>query len=182
MTRRSPEAELPVVVKKSAIQGRGVFAKRSIKKGERIIEYVGERISHEEASKRYDDEGMRRHHTFLFSVNDDLCIDATASGNEARFINHCCEPNTEVVVVRDRVYIKAARDITPGDEIYYDYWYTTDESYTLEDLQRVYPCRCGAEACRGTLAAVEKPKKAKKKTANGESAAKRAQGKRNGSR
>src|SRR6185437_194600 len=58
--KRAPEPS--VVVRRSAIQGRGVFAARDIKRGERIIEYVGERITHAEASKRYDDEEMRRHH------------------------------------------------------------------------------------------------------------------------
>src|SRR5215208_8128707 len=49
----------------SAIQGTGAFATRTIKKGTRIIEYVGQRISWRTADKRYDDEKMNRHHTFL---------------------------------------------------------------------------------------------------------------------
>jgi SET domain-containing protein len=159
--RSSPAPAPPVVVKKSAIQGRGVFATRAIAKGERIIEYVGERISHEDATARYDDEKMRRHHTFLFAVDDETCIDATASGNESRYINHSCEPNANVKIVRGRVFITAARPIAAGDEVLYDYWYTTDDSYTLADLRRVYPCRCGVATCRGTLAAIveEKPKR-----------------------
>jgi SET domain-containing protein len=148
------EAEAPVVVRRSPIQGRGVFATRAIRKGDRIIEYTGERITHEEAAERYDDERMRRHHTFVFTIDDDLCIDAVKQGSDARYINHSCEPNAKSVIDRRRIYIIATRDIREGDEVLYDYWYSTDESYTLGDLIRLYPCRCGAPSCRGTLAAV----------------------------
>ena len=83
----------PFVVRRSGIQGKGGFATRLIKKGERIAEYVGERISWKEADRRYDDEGMRRHHTFLFSVNSRTVIDAATQGGDSRFINHSCDPN-----------------------------------------------------------------------------------------
>lgn len=142
----------PVVVRRSRIQGRGVFAARGIAKGERILEYTGARISATEADAGCDDERMRRHHTFLFSVSDRLVIDASRGGNEARFINHSCNPNCEAIVVGRRVFIHALRRIRAGQELSYDYWYTTDESYTAEDLRRIYPCRCGASKCRGTLA------------------------------
>src|SRR5438132_7236084 len=89
---RRPRAS-NVVVKESPIQGVGVFATRAIAKGERILEYVGERISHEEADARYDDAAMARHHTFLFTVDEDTCIDGAVGGNESRLINHSCAPN-----------------------------------------------------------------------------------------
>jgi SET domain-containing protein len=143
----------PIAVRRSRIQGRGVFATRDIAEGERIVEYVGERMSHDEADAACpDDESAERHHTFLFAVDDDVVIDGSRNGNDARFINHSCDPNTEVVIVRQRVFVHALRDIDAGDELFYDYWYMTDESYTLEDLRRIYPCRCGSKSCRGTLA------------------------------
>ena len=80
------------VVRRSPIHGRGVYATRRIPKGTRIAEYLGERISHEEADARYAakaDDG----HTFLFVVTKKICIDATEEGNDARFINHSCDPN-----------------------------------------------------------------------------------------
>jgi len=92
-------------LRRSSIQGRGAFATRPIKKGTRIIEYVGERISHTEADKRYDDTGMGRHHTFLFSVGRSTVIDAAVGGNDARFINHSCAPNCEAIDERKRIYI-----------------------------------------------------------------------------
>jgi SET domain-containing protein len=158
---RAPEA--PVQVRRSRIQGRGVFATRDIGRGERIMEYTGERISHEEASERYDDETMRRHHTFLFTVDDEVVIDGARFGNDARYINHSCAPNAYSVVARKRVYIHALKKIRAGEEILYDYWYSIDPGYTLEELRRLYPCHCGAPKCRGTLAGVKlpRPKKAK---------------------
>jgi SET domain-containing protein len=149
---RRPPAKPPVVVRRSRIQGRGVYASRDIREGERIIEYTGLLITNEEADAQCDDESMRRHHTFLFGVDDEVTVDGAQGGNEARFINHSCEPNSESVILRRRVFIDALRDIAAGEEIAYDYWYTTDGGYTLDDLRRIYPCRCGAPSCRGTLA------------------------------
>src|SRR3984957_9332283 len=95
--RTTPSA--PIVVRRSRIQGRGVFATRPIAEGERIVEYIGDRLSHDEADEACpDDEATERHHTFLFAVDDDLVIDGSRNGNDARFINHSCAPNTEVVI------------------------------------------------------------------------------------
>jgi SET domain-containing protein len=141
-----------VEVRRSRIQGRGVFATRDVAEGERIIEYTGALITNEEADAQCDDESMRRHHTFLFGVDARYTIDGARGGNESRYINHSCEPNCESVIERRRVFIHALRDIVAGEELLYDYWYSTDEEYTLDDLRRIYPCRCRAPSCRGTLA------------------------------
>jgi uncharacterized protein len=147
-----PARSSSVVVRRSKIQGRGVFARRAFAAGERIIEYTGRLITNDAAEAQCDDEAMRRHHTFLFGVDDQYTVDGAHGGNEARYINHSCEPNCESVVEKRRVFIHALRSIEAGEEIVYDYWYTTDESYSLVDLQRIYPCRCRAPTCRGTLA------------------------------
>jgi uncharacterized protein len=161
-TIRSSSVLPPIAVRRSRVQGRGVFATRDIEQGERIVEYVGARMSHEEADATSpDDTRSRRHHTFLFAVDDRVVIDGGRNGNDARFINHSCEPNCEVVIVRQRVFIHALREIAGGEELFYDYWYMTDESYTLDDLRRIYPCRCGAGRCRGTLA--RPPRRLKKR-------------------
>ncbi|MCL2449686.1 MAG: SET domain-containing protein, partial [Polyangiaceae bacterium] len=118
----------PLVVRRSRIQGRGAFATRDIAEGERIIEYVGDRMSHDEADAACpDDESAERHHTFLFAVDDDVVIDGSRNGNDSRYINHSCDPNTEIVIVRQRIYVHALRDIEAGEELFYDYWYMTDE-------------------------------------------------------
>jgi uncharacterized protein len=144
-------------LRQSEIQGRGGFATRPIRKGTRIIEYLGERISHDEADKRYDDTGMGRHHTFLFSIDTKTVIDAAVNGNEARFINHSCAPNCEAIDERKRIYIEAIRDIAAGEELTYDYAYERDGTED-EEWERLYMCKCGAPTCRGTILAPPKPR------------------------
>jgi SET domain-containing protein len=137
----------------SRIHGRGVYALKPFRAGERIIELLGERISAEESDRRAEllpENG----HTFFFWVDDDLVLDCGVNGNSARYINHHCEPNCEAVIEDDRVFIDAIRDIAPGEELTFDYnlcWYGTE---TPEELA-LYACRCGAERCRGTMLAPE---------------------------
>jgi len=155
---RAPDRESEnkyFVLRSSAIQGRGAFATRPIRRGTRIIEYTGEVISHDEADKRYDDGTMGRHHTFLFSVSSRKVIDAAVGGNDARFINHSCAPNCEAVDEKSRIYIEAIRDIAPGEELTYDYAYERDGSED-EAWEKVYMCKCGAPTCRGTILAPKK--------------------------
>ena len=142
-------------LRQSSIQGRGGFAIRPIRKGTRIIEYTGQRISHDEADKRYDDGAMGRHHTFLFSIDKSTVIDAAVDGNEARFINHSCAPNCEAIDEKKRIYIEAIRNIAPGEELTYDYAYERDGTED-EDWERIYMCKCGAPTCRGTILAPQK--------------------------
>ncbi|HLA91823.1 MAG TPA: SET domain-containing protein-lysine N-methyltransferase [Gemmatimonadaceae bacterium] len=139
------------VVRRSRIAGRGAFAVRRIRKGERLIEYVGERLTHAEADARYDDTAADDHHTFLFSVSRQTVIDAAVSGNDARFINHSCEPNCEAVIERSRVFIEAIRTICPGEELTYDYSLERDGTETEADEVTKYGCRCGSLECRRTL-------------------------------
>ena len=80
------------------MHGLGVFAAKRIPKGARIIEYVGERVSHDEADRRYEDKDASDSHTFLFIVDSKTVIDAGADGNDARFFNHSCDPNCESTV------------------------------------------------------------------------------------
>jgi SET domain-containing protein len=148
--RATPEDGPPYVVRRSRIHGRGVYATRPIAKGTRIVEYLGERISHEQADERYEDKPQDDGHTFLFVVDDDTCIDAGVGGNEARFINHSCAPNCETLIEASRVFIEAIRRIEPGEELGYDYqltWESTDDPQELA----LFACRCGARDCRGTM-------------------------------
>ncbi len=158
MARRLDINEL-IEVRTSHIQGRGVFARRRITKGRRIIEYTGELLSHDEVDQRYDDDEQERHHTFLFEVDEFTVIDATKIGSEARYINHSCQPNCEAVNEDGRIFIEAIKNIQPGTELSYDYSYDLDEPLTPQ-LKRKYPCFCGAPRCRGTIL---KPKRRRKK-------------------
>jgi hypothetical protein len=159
-------------IRSSPIQGRGAFATRRIRKGTRLIEYVGERISHAEADRRYDDDGMKRHHTFLFTLNNRTVIDAGVDGNEARFINHSCSPNCEAVIDSGHIYIESIKTIEPGAELVYDYQYERAPDADESDEAR-YPCRCGSPNCRGTILAPPKRKRAAASAKRGKGASKR---------
>ena len=148
-SRRSPQL---FRVGRSAIQGKGAFATRDIRKGERVGEYTGERISWEEADARYDDESQGRHHTFLFEVDDETVIDAAVGGNPSKYINHSCDPNCEATIEHGHVFIDAVKNIKKGEELFYDYSYVLDEPHTAAVKKR-YPCWCGAKKCRGTILA-----------------------------
>lgn len=166
----------PFELRSSSIQGRGAFATRTIRKGARIIEYVGERISQAVADERYDDTAMSRHHTFLFNVDEDTVIDAAHEGNDARFINHSCAPNCQAFLEGDRIYIYALRDINVGEELCYDYSYDRTEDMGPEE-ESIYVCRCGAATCRGTiLAPLEKKEEAPRKKAPVKASKKKSSG------
>ncbi|HUM03302.1 MAG TPA: SET domain-containing protein-lysine N-methyltransferase [Thermoanaerobaculia bacterium] len=143
-------AEPPYEVRTSRIQGRGLFATRRIRKGRRIIEYTGERITWEEASVRYDDDAMVRHHTFLFAVDANTVIDAVRYASEARWINHSCAPKCRAVLEDRRIFIEAICNIQPGVELTYDYHCERADRYRKE-WKKLYACHCGAPNCRGTL-------------------------------
>jgi SET domain-containing protein len=151
--RTLPHQEL-IVVRPSSIHGSGVYAAKGIKRETRIIEYVGEIISSKEADRRYDDEAMKVHHTFLFYLDEDSCIDAAKGGNESRFINHSCRPNCVAHMKRGRIYIYALKNIRKGDELTYDYNYTREGEYD-PSWDKLYACRCGATNCRGTILQLE---------------------------
>lgn len=145
-------ATRPFEVRRSAIQGRGVFATRKIREGTRIIEYKGEVISDEEGDIRYPFDENERHHTFLFRLDSGDVIDAGPRGNAAKYINHSCDPNCEAVIEDGRIWIEAIRSIRPGQELNYDYNFVLEERHTPA-VKRRYPCHCGAKNCRGTILA-----------------------------
>jgi hypothetical protein len=146
-------------LRRSSIQGKGAFALRDIPAGRKLIEYTGERITDDEASRRYDDSRVRRHHTFLFELGDGTCIDACSMGSDARFINHSCAPNCEALQDGNRVFIHSLKAIAEGDELVYDYRYVVDGPLDAE-TKKLYACRCGAKECRGTIAVLQRKRSA----------------------
>src|SRR5215469_6612213 len=152
----------PIQVRDSIVHGRGVFATRRIAKGERIIEYLGERVSHDEADRRYESKDENDSHTFLFIVDSKTVIDAGVAGNDARFFNQSCDPNCESTVEKRRVFIDALRDIEPGEELTYDYQIYKEEG-DPENIDEVFACRCGSPKCRGTMLWPPEPKKKRSK-------------------
>jgi SET domain-containing protein len=167
-SRKSAASKQPLYeVRKSPVHGNGVFALRDIGAGERIIEYRGERISWDHATERAAERGGPINHTFYFSLADGNVIDGGSRGNDARWINHACEPNCEAYEDDGRVYIHALRDIEQGEELNYNYALIYDERHTPA-LKRLFACRCGTPGCSGTMLA---PKRRRSKKLNKESRA-----------
>lgn len=135
-----------MVTRRSGIHGKGVFATAAIPRGTRLIEYKGERISPKESIRRYAGST----HTFLFQLENEEIIDGGVGGNSARWINHSCAPNCEVVEEDGRAYFDSTRRIEAGEEITFDYNLYMEERYTPA-LKREFACSCNARNCRGTL-------------------------------
>ena len=151
---------LPFIVRRSRIQGRGAFATRRIHKGGLVGEYIGERLSHDEAESRYDEDSMLQPITYLFTVDDEVVIDASRRGNAAKYINHSCEPNCESLIDKGRVFVYAMKNIQPGVELTYDYNLYCEGAYG-RDWKVRYACHCASRRCRGTLLRPKKRRRAK---------------------
>ncbi|MBP9865404.1 MAG: SET domain-containing protein-lysine N-methyltransferase [Candidatus Omnitrophica bacterium] len=137
-------------VRTSKIHRKGVFAVQPIKKGERIIEYTGRRLTSAQTDRSQSD--------YIFMLNKKVYIDGK---NTARYINHSCEPNCEAEIDRGHIWIKSCRVIKPGEELVYNYSYDLEES-------KDYPCACGTIRCAGFIldeANWPKLKKSQKKAA-----------------
>ena len=153
--RTASVAQSPSIeVRESGVHGKGVFATAPIAKGETLIEYVGELLSWKKAQKRHPHNPDEPNHTFFFHIDDKHVIDAAVGGNDARWINHACNPNCEADEVKGRVFIKTLRSLKPGQELFYDYGLVIDERYTAK-LKAQYECRCGAAKCRRTMLALK---------------------------
>ena len=137
-TSRSCEIScVPLVVRPSPIHSVGVYTTTPIRKGARVVEYTGPRITPEEADRLYD--GLSR--TYLYGLDDGkTVIDGEGLG---AYLNHSCDPNCEVDEIKGRVWLFAVRDIASGEELVWD--------YNLYDDEEPAPCHCGSPKCRGTM-------------------------------
>jgi uncharacterized protein len=141
----------PWRVRSSPIHGRGVFAIRTIRKGAKIIEYRGARISESAANDQLARDPKNPYHTFLFQLSDGTIIDGGARGNSARWINHSCQPNCESIEYDDgTLFIHARRTIRAGEELCYDYRIAILSRSSKND-RAAYACACKSPRCRGTL-------------------------------
>jgi SET domain-containing protein len=129
---------MSVIVRSSPLHGAGVYATAPIKKGRRVLEYTGPRLTTRESEGMYAENEV----TYLFSVNDETVIDGFGT---AAFVNHSCDPNCETRGAGSRIFVVATRDIPKGEELTYDYNLFDGEPGELA------PCYCGAKTCRGTM-------------------------------
>lgn len=140
------------IVKKSTVHGKGLFAKSTIPKGTRIIEYAGKRVLKNEIPT--DLFNGLTSTAYIMNLNETIAIDAERNGNDARFINHSCLPNCIVYFFNEVPYIYALREIIAGEELSFDYkmgFAEAEQPLSLELKKTFLPCCCGAVNCRGTL-------------------------------
>jgi SET domain-containing protein len=177
-----PIASSPLIeVRNSDVHGHGVFAVADIPKGTRILEYLGDRLTHQAADNRYEDHDADDNHTFLFIVDRNTVIDAGVGGNDARFINHQCEGNCESAIQYRRVFIDATRAIKAGEELGYDYEIGRDKD-DPPNVDEIYACRCGSPKCRGTMLWPAKKETAKRRKPVKARKSRRPEAKRRGER
>ena len=142
-----------LIIRSSAIHAAGCYTTTAIRKGRRVAEYTGPRLTKAEADLAYKNSPI----TYLFGLGDgSVVIDGQCT---AMYINHSCTPNCESVEIGDRVWIKAIRNIAPGEELAYDYCLYDSDPADDEAL-----CNCGAAKCRGTLYTKEEVKRRKAAT------------------
>ncbi len=153
-----------LLIRSSAIHAAGCYTTTAIRKGARVAEYTGPRLTKDEADRLYEASPI----TYLFGLGDGaIVIDGHCT---AMFINHSCAANCETSEEDGRVWIRALRAIAPGEEITYDYClYDGGNDEAL--------CNCGAKSCRGTMYS---PEEIKRRKAAARKAAKKNGGKRSG--
>ncbi len=153
----------PYEVRDSAIHGRGVFAARDLQTDEQILEYIGEKIDKVESERRGRERIDRAAQTgeaavYIFILNDEQDIDGSGPDNDARLINHSCDPNCEAWNHDTSIWIHALRPIKKGEELSFNYGFEVD---TWEE----HPCRCGSENCVGYIVVKEHWPQLKKEVA-----------------
>ena len=149
-------------LKKSSVHGTGIVSTESIKKGTKIIQYIGEKITKKEGDKR-SEERIRKFlnkknegSVYIFELNKKYDIDGSPLYNKARYINHSCKPNCEVEIIKNEIWIISIKDISYGDELNYDYGYPFDK-----DDYKDHICKCGSKNCIGYIISQDDWKKLK---------------------
>lgn len=134
-------------VKRSRIHGKGLFAGEAIEPGAPIVEYGGERITRAEGRRRYAGKAD----DWLLPISARMAIDGGVGGTDARFANHSCEPNAELLVYKGRAFFVATAPIARGDEITLDYALEIRGEVDAITAMLSTSCSCGARRCRGTM-------------------------------
>jgi len=136
---------------KSTIHGWGVFSQANISEGDMVIEYRGEIIDNSEAEKREQDYNKKRLGKYMFQIDETTVCDATKTlGYIGRYINASCSPNCHAQIISaggyKRIVIYAKRDIQIGEELCFDYNFSSED-----DESKRIPCNCGSANCRGSM-------------------------------
>jgi len=138
--------------KKSKIHGKGIIATENIKKGTKIIQYIGEKITKKEGDKRSAERikkflnKVNEGSVYIFELNKKYDIDGSPLYNKARFINHSCDPNCVVDIIKNEIWISSINGIKKGEELNYDYGYPFDDDDFCDHI-----CKCGSVKCIGYI-------------------------------
>ena len=141
-----------IVVKKSKLHGKGLFAKKDLKEGTKVIEYVGKKVTKKQSDKiatkqlKKAGENKKLGQVYIFTLNKKYDVDGNYSYNVARLANHSCDPNCDTDIIKGKIYIMALRDIKKGEEITYDYGFEFDK-----DDYKDHICKCGSKNCIGYI-------------------------------
>jgi len=143
-----------LLVRDSGIHGKGVFSRKEIPAGKRLIKYKGERVSHKEGIKRCK-ESMRKARknsayggVYIFEINDNYSIDGDVEDNHAKYINHSCDPNCDVDIESEDIWVYSKREIKKGEELSFEYGFDMEGEYFNF---KENPCKCGAKNCPGYI-------------------------------
>lgn len=132
LRKKLPEHQYKKLKVKKGLAELGLFADEQIKKGDLIIEYVGDVLTDKEIENFPENK-------YVFSVEKNFNIDGSSKKNIARYANHSCDPNAESEIKNKRVFLRAIKNISKGEEITFDY----GEEYFKEFL--LNKCNCGVE-------------------------------------
>ncbi len=137
------------IVRNSRVHGKGVFARKDIPKGTKIIEYVGNIVSSKEGLRIYEEQLKKSKETgvgavYIFQLNRKQDIDGDVPWNPAKYINHSCNPNCKYKIINNHIWIFSIRDIKKGEELNYDY------DYDLDNYQD-HLCKCNSKDCLGFI-------------------------------
>lgn len=113
-----------VVIKKSKINNKGVFANRDFKKGETVILWNPKIIS----KKEFEELTLKKNKYLIKQDRNYFLMQSPE-----KFVNHSCNPNTKAKNKSDI----AIRDIKSGEEI------------TSFYLDKGLKCNCGSKKCKG---------------------------------
>ncbi len=154
-------------VRNSEIHGRGVYATQDIEPETQIIEYVGEYIDKEDSEKRAWEQVARAEESgeaavYIFTLDKKWDIDGNVPWNDARLINHSCEPNCEAWIEGDSIFIYSVRPIKKGEELTFDYGFDVD-------CYQDHPCCCGKPSCVGYIVSQSQWPELKKRIEENES-------------
>ena len=130
-------------IKKSNIDKNGLCASQNIKKGTKIIEYIGKIISKKETDENNKFDNNKD--IYLFNLNNRYDLDGNFKFNTARLINHSCNPNCEVKGAGLKIWVYSIKKIKKGEELTYDYGFSYDKDY------KQFPCKCGGKDCVGYI-------------------------------